>query len=91
MEETTQHCKMEGCKRPYRAKGYCQVHYRKWRNGELKKPRYKTCNAAGCHKPMTQAGLCETHYKEAWGLNKGEGAAKEEAVAPAAEAPKAGT
>ena len=23
-------CKIEKCKRPYRAKGYCNVHYKKW-------------------------------------------------------------
>jgi hypothetical protein len=34
-------CKVENCKRPYRAKGYCWFHYAKWRRGDLKKPRQK--------------------------------------------------
>ena len=35
--ETTeaQKCTVEGCKRPYRAKGYCVTHYKLWRRGEL--------------------------------------------------------
>ncbi len=41
-EEKT--CKLEGCKRPYRAKGYCNVHYRKWRKGGLERARH---NKAG--------------------------------------------
>jgi len=32
---------VEGCKRPYRAKGYCNVHYKQWRLGKLPKPRHK--------------------------------------------------
>lgn len=34
-------CKIPGCKRPYRAKGYCNVHYKQWRKGLLPKPRHK--------------------------------------------------
>ena len=29
-----QKCSVEGCKRPYRAKRYCVVHYNTWRRGE---------------------------------------------------------
>lgn len=56
-------CKIEKCKRPYRAKGYCNVHYKKWRHGEFPHQRYKTCHAEGCRKPMIRWGLCEEHYK----------------------------
>lgn len=56
-------CRVEGCKRPYRAKGYCNVHYRKWRHGELPHRRYKTCHAEGCHKPIVKGGVCEEHGK----------------------------
>jgi len=34
-------CKIKGCKRTYRAKGYCTAHYKKWRNGEYGRARYK--------------------------------------------------
>ncbi len=58
-------CQMEGCKRPYRAKGYCNVHYRKWRHAELPHSRYKTCTKEGCRKPRTFPGsLCEEHKAE---------------------------
>jgi hypothetical protein len=56
------HCKMEGCKRPYRAKEYCNVHYRLWRHGELPKSRYKICTKEGCHKKRALYGsLCDEH------------------------------
>src|SRR5262249_31048005 len=32
------HCSVEGCKRAYRAKGWCYFHYKKWRQGELPHP-----------------------------------------------------
>ncbi len=55
-------CKIKDCKRPYRAKDYCNVHYKKWRQGEFGKIRYKTCSNESCKKPMLQKGMCETHY-----------------------------
>ena len=57
-------CKVEGCKRAYRAKGYCYFHYQKWRKGELPKTRYDTCYAEKCLKKLFKGGLCETHYNE---------------------------
>jgi hypothetical protein len=58
-------CGVEGCKRPYRAKGYCNVHYKAWRQGEMEghKARYKTCSKEGCKKPVFQWGMCEEHFK----------------------------
>ena len=55
-------CKIEGCKKPYQAKGYCITHYHKWRQGELPKPRYKICNEEKCRKRIFKKGLCEEHY-----------------------------
>jgi hypothetical protein len=56
-------CSIEGCKRPYRAKGYCVVHYQKWRRGEMESHhgRYKLCSKEGCRKPRGRAGLCDEH------------------------------
>ena len=56
-------CSQEGCKRPYRAKGYCVVHYQAWRRGEIEghKARYKICSKEGCRKPAGRWGLCEEH------------------------------
>ncbi|MFH1874536.1 MAG: hypothetical protein ABH859_05050 [Pseudomonadota bacterium] len=63
-------CQMQGCKRPYRAKGYCNVHYKKWRRGELEaKPRYKTCGEENCRKPLHKKGYCEQHYS-AWSASR---------------------
>lgn len=79
-------CSVEGCKRPYRAKGYCGVHFHKWRRGELSaKPRYKICSEENCRKPLFKFGLCETHY-QTWIVSKKGGAPAE---APATEAPPA--
>lgn len=91
MEKTMQVakvCKMAGCKRPYRAKGYCNVHFQKWRRGEIEgaKPRYKTCGEENCRKPMYRQGLCEQHYS-AWSASKKPQVPETPAAAPAAEAP----
>ncbi len=74
-------CKVEGCKRPYRAKGYCFFHYTKWRKGELPHARYTSCNMEKCNKKQFKGGLCQTHYNE----KTGKGAA----ASPAAAAPAA--
>lgn len=62
---STKACKVGGCKRDYRAKGYCQAHYKKWRKGAFGQARYKKCGDALCFKPMAQNrhGLCEDHYQ----------------------------
>ncbi|MEW5848154.1 MAG: hypothetical protein AB2A00_05040 [Myxococcota bacterium] len=59
-------CMIEGCKNPYRAKGYCDAHYGHWRRGEYGKARYDICSKADCKKPVHKHGLCEAHYKEWW-------------------------
>lgn len=59
-------CKIKGCKREYRAKGYCTAHYRKWRQGEYGVARYKTCHSSECRKPMglNRHGFCEEHFQK---------------------------
>ena len=54
-------CRMEGCKRPYRAKAYCNVHYKQWRHGKLAKGRYKICTKEACRKPRAKGSLCAEH------------------------------
>ena len=54
-------CRQEGCKRPYRAKGYCNVHYKQWRHGKFAKTRYKICTKEGCRKPRAKGSLCAEH------------------------------
>jgi hypothetical protein len=59
----TRKCSKEGCKRPYRAKGYCVTHYKLWRRGELEghKARYKLCSKEACRKPAGRWGVCDEH------------------------------
>jgi hypothetical protein len=59
-------CSVEGCKRPYRAKGYCNVHYRTWRRGEMEghTARYKICTKEGCRKPRAAGSLCAEHSQK---------------------------
>ncbi|HEY2901891.1 MAG TPA: hypothetical protein VGL59_15010 [Polyangia bacterium] len=65
-------CKVEKCKQPVRAKGFCRKHYFGWRRGDVgDKHRYKTCSKEGCRKARTHGGLCDEHAGK---------------VAPAAEA-----
>ncbi len=83
MDTKAEACSVEGCKRPYRAKGYCVTHFKKWRRGELpKKAHYKICGEADCHKPTLKFGMCQTHF-DAWtAARKGEVAAAAPAAAP---------
>lgn len=80
-------CKIEGCKGEYRAKGYCTRHYRKWRQGEYKKTRYKICTEENCKKPRFKGSLCEAHDKarrDAKGAKTGVVAPPPAATPPAA-------
>jgi hypothetical protein len=78
-------CTVEGCKRGYRAKGYCFFHYKKWRAGELGHGRYKTCSNVDCLKKATQHGLCDDHHA-AWRASRKGGEAPAAAPTPPAAA-----
>jgi hypothetical protein len=84
-------CSVTNCKRPYRSKGYCDVHFKKWRAGEIEghKARYKTCKEENCKKPIHKWGLCEQHYGALAASKKGAAAPAAAPAAPSAEAPKA--
>ena len=56
-------CRIENCKQPVKAKGYCKKHYRKWRQGEYGKTRYKICREENCRKPHFAKGYCEEHHR----------------------------
>ena len=59
-------CRVEKCKQPVRAKGYCRKHYGAWRRGKLgKKHRYNTCSKEGCRKPAVSGGMCAEHKQGA--------------------------
>ena len=61
MEDQNQ-SKTENCSRPVRAKGYCRVHYQRWRKGAYGKTRYKSCKAEGCTARRYQKAYCEEHF-----------------------------
>ena len=75
-------CRHAKCKRAIRAKGYCGIHYKKWRRGELPKGRYTRCHKEGCKKPMGLRGLCDAHRTVGVAAAPG---AVQAAPAPAAE------
>ncbi|HEY7375711.1 MAG TPA: hypothetical protein VIF57_26375 [Polyangia bacterium] len=73
-------CRVDGCKQPVRAKGYCRKHFMAWRRGDVgDHHRYKICSKEGCRKPRTKAGLCDEHA----GVAAPVGAAPAEGGAPA--------
>jgi hypothetical protein len=94
-ERKAKHCSIKGCKREYRAKGYCGVHYRKWRQGAYGRARYKTCKDYSCLIPMARNrhGYCEEHfqnyYVKGMAVSRApiEAAKPAEKPAPAAAAP----
>jgi len=55
-------CRVEGCKQPVRAKGYCRKHFIAWRRADVgDHHRYKICTKEGCRKPRTKGSLCDEH------------------------------
>jgi hypothetical protein len=55
-------CRVEGCKQPVRAKGYCRKHFMAWRRAEVgDHHRYKICTKEGCRKPRTKGSQCDEH------------------------------
>ena len=76
-------CTVAECKRPYRAKGYCYFHYKKWRHGELPHSRYRVCSKPECRTKVARGGLCQKHFDETYKAVSPAEAAK----TPAAEAP----
>lgn len=62
-------CSVRGCRRPVKARGWCNRHYlRWWKHGDptdnLRPPRGR-CSAPRCTRPHRARGLCGTHY-ERW-------------------------
>ena len=47
---------------PYRAKEYCNVHYKAWRQGEYGGKRRINIAAMKVAKTDVQEGMCEQHY-----------------------------
>lgn len=61
-------CSVDGCERGAVARGWCHLHWRRWRQfgdpGEAEmrwKPLPPVCTADGCDSPPHAKGLCGTH------------------------------
>lgn len=68
-------CSLEGCGKPYHARGWCYGHYmRQYRCGDpvLTKraqqaaSRPQTCAVSGCARAPKTLALCPMHYKRMW-------------------------
>lgn len=63
-------CTVPACERPAYARGWCELHYRRWlRTGRLRPelpPRVehrRRCDVAGCDGPHDARGLCHGHLQ----------------------------
>jgi transcriptional regulator with XRE-family HTH domain len=61
-------CSVEGCEREHKARGFCQMHYQKWRKygDPLVEKNQKNigleCSVAGCELRAVAKGYCDKHY-----------------------------
>ena len=62
-------CTIDGCDRPAKARGWCGMHWKRWRRhgetGEAAPLRHKqdgVCSAPDCRLPAHAFSLCHTHY-----------------------------
>ena len=61
-------CEQTGCERPYKAKGFCNLHYWRSRNGtqldkEISPHEYREgCSILDCKKEHKAMGFCHFHY-----------------------------
>ena len=60
-------CKIEGCDRPYLARGWCAAHYKRWwKLGDPLAPRVRRqagCTIDGCDREHRARGWCDLHYQ----------------------------
>lgn len=67
-------CGVEGCGRQHKARGYCKIHYERWRTvgnplagGPIRKRGKRAdgrvCKVEGCGCPFSAKGLCKPHYR----------------------------
>lgn len=65
-----QFCTVPNCRRPHKARGYCQAHYQQFKRGVPIKAEIATrdtstqehCSEQDCVQPVKAKGLCHMHY-----------------------------
>lgn len=63
-------CSIHECGKPSVVRGWCRMHYRRWRrNGEVQAdipprtaPKQQSCSVLGCANRYEARGLCSVHY-----------------------------
>ena len=59
-------CEWPGCKRPHSAKGLCDLHYQRQKNGTemdaIPRGSVEFCTWPGCDRKHSSKGLCGMHY-----------------------------
>jgi hypothetical protein len=58
-------CTEPGCDKPLKSRGWCSMHYERWRSAEHSghvKPRLP-CSVDGCDDPVKAHGWCNMHYR----------------------------
>lgn len=61
-------CSIDGCLRPYKCKGFCAFHYKRFQTGipldaPLLRAPGRTCTYPGCERDFMARGYCGLHYK----------------------------
>ncbi len=56
-------CTIQGCYKKYKAKGFCGMHYRRFRlHGHANDAPIRLCSIEGCGNKHRGLGFCEKHY-----------------------------